>query len=144
MESNENWDNYLQRAGEIIQNEELNKRELWKMAWDVKDVFGPQGLKEFAGDLKERFGLTRSYNTLRQYAHVYEIVKDYDIPEDIPFTTIRAILGTKVPLAYLKQIVDGASSAEIMRLVMLENPPRDKVARCKKCGKELACDCQKK
>ena len=138
------WDEALQSAYVIIEGEEKNKRKLWKISYEIKKEFGGIGLKEFADNLKETYGLNRSYNTLRQYAYIYEMTVDYDIPEDVPYTTIRAILAADVPLDYIRMIQGGASGAEVMRLLMVRKPSKRKV-KCPICKRILPCPvCQEK
>lgn len=142
MADNTDWDTKLQEAFLIIEKEEKDKRKLWKISYEIKKEFGGIGLKEFADNLKETYGLTRSYNTLRQYAYIYEMTVDYDIPEDVPYTTIRAILAADVPLDYIRMIQNGASGAEVMRLLLQRKPPK-RTVKCPRCHKILHCTCQK-
>ena len=136
------WDEALQAAFLIIEKEEKDKRKLWQISYEIKKEFGGQGLKEFADNLKETYGLTRSYNTLRQYAYIYEMTQDYDIPEDVPYTTIRAILSADVPLDYIRMIQGGASGAEVMRLLMIRKHSKRQI-KCPRCHKILHCSCEK-
>ena len=138
-----NWDSALQKAFSIIEGEEKNKRQLWKISYLIRKEFGGDGLREFADSLKDTFGISRSYNTLRQYAYIYEMTVDYDIPDDIAYTTIRAILSSKYPLKYIRKIQSGASGPEIMRLLLEEKPPVTKHVKCPRCKKTLYCECEK-
>lgn len=135
------WEQTLQKAFQIIENEESSKRELWRMAFDIKKEFGGKGLKEFSDNLKETFGLTRSYHTLRQYAYVYEMMVTYDFPEDIPYTAIRAILSSQKPLDYIKLMKDGASYQEILFKIHESKPEKNKEIKCPNCGKIMVCSC---
>src|SRR4030043_415524 len=118
------WDNELQQAYDILQNEDTNQRELWKIAFSIKDQFGNQGLREFSDNLKENFGLTKSYNTLRQYAYVHELVQKYQLPLDLTYTAIRQIPTVKDPIGLIDKIKRGLSSAEVIRLAYLEKPKK--------------------
>ena len=135
------WNKALQDAHLIIEGEESNKRQLWRLAFDIKKEFGGVGLKEFSDNLKESFGLTRSYHTLRQYAYVYEMMVTYDIPEDIPYTAIRAILSSQKPLDYIKLMKDGASYQEILFKIHEDKPQKEKEIKCPNCGKVMVCSC---
>lgn len=139
---NDKWDALLEQAFVIIEKDEKNKRRLWELSYEIRKEMGTTGLHEFSANLKERFGITRSYNTLRQYAYTYEVIKDYDIPEDIPYTTLRTILSSDKPLDYIRMIQAGASSFEVMRLIITNKPPKSKATICRRCGKTVHCPCE--
>lgn len=138
------WDQALQHAFEIIEKEEKDKRELWRISYEIRKKFGSKGLKEFTENLKENFGISRSYNTLRQYAQIYEMTKDYDIPADVPYTTIRAIVNSQRSLDYIKMIQSGMSGIEVMRIILTEKPGVKRHAHCPRCRNILICPCEKK
>ena len=139
------WDEFLQQAFTILTTEDKNQREFWKIAFDIRKDFGSKGLKEFSDNLKENFGVTKSYNTLRQYAYVHELVTKYDLPEDLTYTAIRQIPTVKDPEGLIKRIKEeGLSSAEIIRLAYQEKPKKERMTACPACGFLLNAEKKKK
>ena len=123
-----------------IRDIETLKKELWKMAFEIKKEKGAKGLREFSKELSEKFGLNRTYHTLRQYAYVYEMAVTYEIPE-LPYTVIRSILGSIKSQVYIKQIKAGASYRKILAEIK-QNEPKKHSFKCSRCGKVVRCLCQ--
>ena len=65
----------------------------------------------------------------------------YEIPEDIPYIAIRAIISSKTPLDYIKMIKDGASYQDILFKIHESKPEKDKEIKCPNCGKIMVCSC---
>jgi len=132
------WDESLQEAHKLIESEETNKRELWRLAYEVKRNAGSKGLREFSSELRDTFGRTKSYHTLRQYAYIYEVTQLYELPEDLPYTIIRAIASSDDPQALTDKInKEGLNSHEIMEIILAEKPKKIKLIKCPHCGHEF-------
>ena len=134
------WQELLQEFDELLDNEEGNVRLLWKRAYEVKKEYGLGGLKELSENLRETYGRTRSHHTLRQYARIYEVSEEYDIPKDIPFTVVRSMLAYENPIELINRVKkEGLNSHEIMEIIYASKPEKKKQAKCPTCKKVLKC-----
>ena len=135
------WDEALQNAYKLLEGENKHQRDFWKIAFEIKKEFGSKGLRDFSEDLKENFGITKSYHTLRQYAYVHWLTVKYKLPEDLTYVCIRQIPLFKNPEAIIERIKkEGLSSAEVVRLAYQEKPKKKKVVVCPNCKKEISLD----
>jgi hypothetical protein len=133
------WDEKLQEAFKIIESDETNQREIWKISSEIKAQYGSKGLKEFSDNLKTNFGVGKSYNTLRHYAHIYDAIKAYNIPEDISYPAIRAIVNSGDIEKWVGIINQGISSSDVIRMIYLEKPPKEQMFKCKNCHSKFKC-----
>lgn len=90
-------------------------------------------LDQFAKDT----GLSK--HAMQIYSWVERRLDGLDIPEDIPWSSLRKIAGTADPQAWIDRVVkEGLSYAEVSRLIMIEKgePTRHvhKKIKCPKCN----------
>jgi hypothetical protein len=139
MESKD-WDQLLLEFYNLLDKEEGNVRLLWKRSYEIKKVYGLEGLRELSENLRDTYGRSRSHHTLRQYARIYEAIETYNIPKDIPFTVVRAMLGYKYPETLIDRVKEeGLNSYEIMTIINESKPKKKKKALCPTCNKVLKC-----
>jgi len=79
-----------------------------------------------------------SIYSLQIYSWVERRLEGCDIPEDLPWSSLRKIAGTTDPQAWIDRVVkEGLSYAEVSRLIMIEKgePTRHvhKKIKCPKC-----------
>lgn len=130
--------NLLQEAYRLIGTEKDNKRRLWQLAFETKKNFGSRGLRELSRKLEHTFNETKSYNTLRQYAYIYEVIQIYNVPKDLPYTIIRAIASCENPQELVDLIKEkGLNSHDIMKIIKSTKPKKEKFVKCPKCGNEF-------
>jgi hypothetical protein len=128
----QDWDSLLQTASALIISKENYQKKLGELSWDVIKSGGRESLPTFAKEIEDMTGHRVSPTTLRNYAWVWMKTKELEIPEDIPFSVCQLIAGTPNPLEYANKIKEGASGAEIARLIKGERP--GKIIVCPLCG----------
>src|SRR4030042_557466 len=89
-------------------------------------------LDQFAKDT----GLSK--HAMQIYSWVERRLDGLDIPEDIPWSSLRKIAGTADPQAWIDRVVkEGLSYAEVSRLIMIEKGeqprPVTKKIKCPHC-----------
>jgi len=128
----EEWDVIVNSIAEIITNAENVQRKLGKEASKVVDQYGVKALKDLSENIKENSGVTRSANTLRNYAWVYTKTKELELPEDISFSVCQLIAGQPNPREWADKITEGMSGPEVARLIRGTRPK--KKIKCPICG----------
>ena len=137
------WDEYLQEAGIVLSSREKYQRVLGRVSSEIAKKYGPVALKDFAVAVKDTFGLSLSYMTLRNYRWVYDKTKELELPADIAYRTLQCITSSGRPEYWAKRInEDGLSSPEVYRMLREEKglPVRKpQKTICPECTHEFEC-----
>ena len=127
------WD----KTKQILQEAwEIKKRDTYliaSIAFDIKNNFGVQGLRDMSSDLSEEGVNALKYRTLNEYAKIYAGSVKLGIPEDVPFYMHREIIFSDNPKKWMKKIKDGASGYSVYKEI---RGKKGKVFKCIECGYE--------
>ena len=125
-------------ASTVLGNFETIQRTLGRISAEVMDTYGWNVLVDFSKSIEENGGLRRSPSTLRNYAWTYKKIKEFDLPDDLPFALCQNIAGLTNPEPFVAMVKEGHSSAEIRKLILeqrkKEHPERVKEIICSLCG----------
>jgi len=125
------YDKYIIKITKLIENREKYQLIMGKVSHEIQEVGG--SLKGFAEDLRETTGQVISYKTLQNYAWVHSRTSHLKLPEDISYRARQAIAGSEDPERWVKEIKNGASSAQIFRMIKGE----PEIKKCPFCGESL-------
>lgn len=131
------WDDLIIQASEIVSTRENYQRVLGKLAFTIAEKYGTDKLEDFSRDLKEGHGLSLSPSTLRNYLWVYQKTSNLELPEDLSYRTLQYIASSDNPENWAKRIKEeGLSSAEVFRLIREEKGLDTKKRKvvCPDCG----------
>jgi hypothetical protein len=132
---NPQWDELVTEVAEIISSSENIQKRLGRETLKVIELFGLEAVEDFANAVKENSGVTRSPNSLRNYAWVIRKTDELKLPEDISFHVCQLIAGQKNSQEWADKInKEGMSGPEVARLIMGTKPKQ--TFTCKYCGKE--------
>lgn len=123
----------IEQIASLITSREHYQRMLGQIALEYRQTHGGtiECLKELASEVKERHGLSISWNTLHNYSWVEDRLKDLEIPEDISFRIRQVIAGTDNPSEWVKKINEGATTREIYEGIKGKQPRP--LVECPKC-----------
>lgn len=128
------WNNLKLEVSQMIESREHYQRRLGKVASEIVSEFGLTKLDEFAGEVKEDYGLSLSPSTLRNYLWVYEKTKKLDLPEDLSYRTLQWISASGDAEGWAKRIKDeGLSSAMVYKLMRKAKGVEEDIIECPAC-----------
>jgi hypothetical protein len=128
------YDTLVSLAQDAVALKDLPQRIIGKIVLQINThEYGM--LDQFAKDT----GL--STHSMQIYSWVERRLEGLEIPEDIPWSSLRKIAGTSDPQAWIDRVKkEGLSFAEVSRLIMIEKgePTRHvhKKLKCPSCGYE--------
>lgn len=143
----EKWEEYVSLVGqEFNKKQDVEHRSykvIGQVALQILNTGGTHALKEFADDVKETYGNGYSFHTYKKYAHIIEVFKDFDIPEDLSVHALNKMSSTSNPQKWMNKVIkEGLTGGQIVKLIEKKEIKRKK--KCPYCGQVLVCHaCQK-
>lgn len=135
------FEELIVEASQVIGDFETVQRTLGRISAEVMDTYGWNALRDFSRSIEENGGLRRSPSTLRNYAWTYKKIKEFDLPDDLPFALCQNIAGLDDPKPFVNMVHQGRSPAEIRKLILelrqKQNPKKVKKVVCPACGNEF-------
>lgn len=125
-------DQIIEQVAALVDNRENYQRILGKLALEYRTRFGGvNSLKELSNEIAERHGLKIAPSTLHNYSWVEDTLKDLEIPEDVPFRFRQIIAGSGEAEKWVKELMDGASTGEIIEAI--KGKSKRPLVECPKC-----------
>lgn len=108
-------DEIIEKIAALVDNRERYQRVLGQLALEYRKRFGGiESLKELSREIAERHGLKVAPATLHNYSWVEDRLKDFDVPEDVPFRVRQVIAGSSNPQEWIDKLKEGATTNEIV------------------------------
>lgn len=140
---NDTWDNLVIEAGDILGATEGMQiyDKLGRIASTAIEIYGSKCLKELSSAIKENCGVSRSSQTLANYAWVYDKTKDLELPPDISYRAKQHIAGSGRPNYWSHKIItEGLSDQQVIYMIReekgLTRKTNERVLVCPRCAYE--------
>ena len=130
------WNTKVGLASDLIENHELYQKVLGRLAASLPE---DKSIKDFAHDLENMTGRRVAPESLRVYRRVYEKLKSVieRIPLDWSYRAWRALATMENPGEWIDRgVVEGLSSAQVVREIRQERGLDDGPKVCKRCGSQ--------
>lgn len=130
------WESEIAEVADIQEAKKNHQHKLGEIASRICKEAGADGLREFIETYKEINGTSLPFNTLRNYAWVYDKTHELELPEDLSYRALQYIASSGDPPGWARKVKELVlTSAEVCKMLRKEKGlPEKKTVICKVCG----------